>query len=438
MAQFDLLVIGAGPGGYELAAGAAAQGLSVALVERDRPGGTCLNRGCIPTKCLCHSADVVATVANAAEFGVKVDGFQPDYTAAHTRMRSVVATLRENVKSVLRNVTLIEGEARFLPDGSIAVGDERYTAVRTVIATGSTPARIPVKGAEFAITSDELLGMDTLPESVTIIGGGVIGIEFAAIMNAFGCQVTVIEYCKEILPPMDRDIAKRLRSMLSRRGIKIVTSAAVTSIENDGTVTYECKGKAETCRSELVVMAVGRRPVIPEGIAEAGIELNQRGFIKVDSGFMTSRDGVYAVGDVNGLCMLAHAATAQAISLIGKIENLDVIPSAVFTTPEIGMAGLTEEICKDRGLDYKVSKSMFGANGKAIASGESEGFVKLIYRPADGHIYGCHILGPHASDLIQEVVNVMASDLGTAAIARAVHGHPTISEVVASAARSAH
>lgn len=438
MAQFDMLIIGAGPGGYELAAEAAAQGLSVALVERDHPGGTCLNRGCIPTKCLCHSADVVATVANAAEFGVNVDGFRPDYTAAHTRMNTVVAGLRENIKSLLRNVTLIEGEARFLPDGTVAVGDERHTALRTVIATGSTPARLPVKGAEFAITSDELLGLETLPESVTIIGGGVIGIEFASIMNAFGCRVTVIEYCKEILPPMDRDIAKRLRSMLSRRGIRIVTSAAVTSIDSDGTVTYECKGKEETCTSTLVVMAVGRRPVVPEGVAEAGIELTQRGFIKVGNDFMTSREGVYAVGDVNGICMLAHAATAQAMSIIGKTENLDVIPSAVFTSPEIGMAGLTEEICKDRGLDYKVSKSMFGANGKAVASGEGEGLVKLIYRPADGHIYGCHILGPHASDLIQEVVNVMTSDLGTAAISRAVHGHPTISEVVAAAARAAH
>ncbi len=438
MRHFDLLVIGAGPGGYELAAEAAAQGLGVAIIERDQPGGTCLNRGCIPTKCLCRSADVIATVASAASFGVKVDSFTPDYKAAGARMREIVSSLRDNVRGLLRNVELIEGEASFLPDGSVTAAGETYTADRIVIATGSKPARLPVKGAELAATSDELLALNELPQRAVIIGGGVIGIEFAAILNAFGCDVTVIEFCKEILPPMDRDVAKRLKSILSRRGIKFITSASVTSIEPGFKVSYDCKGRQTECETDLVVMAVGRRPVIPAGAAEAGIELTSRGFIKVDEHYMTSRNGIYAIGDVNGLCMLAHAATAQAMSLAGRKENTEVIPAAVFTTPEAAMAGLTEEACKERGLDYKVSKAMFGANGKAMAAGEAEGFVKIIYRPDDGHIYGCHILGPHGSDLIQGAVNVMAAGLGIEAIAGAVHGHPTLSEVVAAAARAAH
>ena len=440
MSRFDLIVIGAGPGGYEIAAEEASKGRNVAIVERDSLGGTCLNRGCIPTKCLCASADTINTVKNAGAFGVdaSVSGFS--YQAAASRMREVVNGLRQGVESLLSGCTLIRGEARLTVRGEVAVGDALYSADKILIATGSRPASLPVDGAEKAMSSDDVLALDTLPSSAIIIGAGVIGMEFASILNAFGVEVTVIEYCKEILPPFDREVAKRLRSMLSRRGIKIIVGAEVKSIGNDGrSVTYAGRRGDETAEAETVIMAVGRRPVLPEGLAEAGVELTGRGFIKVDSRMRTTAPGIYAVGDCNGLCMLAHAAAAQArVALAAdseEIPDLDVMPSAVFTTPELAMVGLTEEQCETRGIEYDARKSLYAANGKARAMGATDGFVKVLTdRSPERRILGVHIIGAHASDLCAEAAAIMAADpSATRAKARIIHGHPTLSEVLAAA-----
>lgn len=447
MTTVDLIIIGAGPGGYEVAAAEAARGRKVVLVERDLPGGTCLNRGCIPTKCLCAAAGTVLVVADAAEFGVDVAGFTPVYARAAERMRAIVDGLRQDVRGVLRGVQLVEGEARFNADGNVAVRladgiDEVFCAPTVLIATGSKPTLLPIPGAELAMTSDDFLQLDTLPENVVVIGGGVIGLEFASIMSAYGVEVTVVEFCKEVLPPFDADIAKRLRSYLSRRGIKFVMGAAVTGIaasDGDGyTVTYRGKKGDETVETRAVLMAVGRRAVLPEGLVEAGIEVSPRGFIVTDSRMQTTRPGVYAVGDCNGRMMLAHAATAQAEVALGADINLDVVPAAVFTTPEAAMVGMTEAQAKEAGMDCAVGKAMFAGNGKARAQGEPDGFVKVIIDRATGRLLGCHILGPHAADLIAEPALAIANGLVAGDIVpHTIHAHPTLCETLAHAIAAA-
>lgn len=437
MINADLIVIGAGPGGYEIAAAEAAKGASVVLIERDLPGGTCLNRGCIPTKCLCASAEAALSVGSYAALGVEIPAVSLNYGAATMRMRSIVDGLRDDVTSLLAKCTLVQAEAAFDANGNIVAGNETYSAPKILVATGSKPASLPIPGAELCFTSDDFLRLDTLPESVVVIGGGVIGLEFASIMAAFGVNVTVVEYCKEILPPFDREIAKRLRTMLSRRGIRFIVGAAVSSVEKTDSglsVTYAGKKGPEAVEAKAVLMAVGRRPVLPEGLAEAGINVTPRGFIETGADMQTSRKGVYAVGDCNGRLMLAHAAGAQARVALGEKVDLGVIPSAVFTSPEAAMVGLTSEQCEADGIEYKSSKAMFAGNGKARAMGHAEGLVKVIYSPSTRRILGCHIVGPHAADLIAEIASAMVAGLTVDDVAvRTVHGHPTLSEVVMTA-----
>lgn len=431
MTTADLIVIGAGPGGYTTAARAAASGASVILFEPGELGGTCLNRGCIPTKALCRSAEVAVTVASAARFGVEVQGSVTlSWPVASARKDEVVATLREGVSTLLRGVSVVREKASFTPSGTIVAAGEEYSAPRIVIATGSRPAPLRAEGADLAVTSDELLSLPSLPESVAIVGGGVIGMEFASIFAAFGVKVTVLEFCPEILPPFDAEIAKRLRMSLKRRGVNIITGATVTAIRPGFVVDYQAKGKTASVEAALVASAVGRRPVLPEGLEAAGVELTERGYIKVDSAMQTTRPGVWAIGDVNGLCMLAHAAEAQGAVALGEKVDLSVIPSAVFTMPECAMVGLTEPQCLARGYNIKVGKATFRSNGKALAIDEPDGLVKVITDASTGLMLGCHICGPHAADLIQEAALAIASGIPSAAVALTVHGHPTLSETL--------
>lgn len=438
----DIIIIGAGPGGYETAVSAARRGLKVALVERGELGGTCLNRGCIPTKTLCRSAEVAVTVREAVAYGVMVPegDVKVDYSAIARRKDEVVAQLRAGVAELLRGVDVINGEASFVSAGEVSVNSESYSAPRIVIATGSAPARLPIPGAELAMTSDELLAMTALPASVVIIGAGVIGLEFASVLNAFGVKITVVEFCREVLPPFDAEVAKRLRMALKRRGIEILTDTSVTAIEPGIKVTCMAKGKEKSLEAEAVLMAVGRRPVLPPGLEALGVTLN-RGAVVVDDAMEVQWDNpavagqakVYAIGDVNGRCMLAHAATAQGEIVLGEQRNLEVIPSAVFTMPECAMVGLTEEQCKARGIEIKVGKATFRANGKAVAMGETDGMVKIISDVATGRLLGCHICGPHAADLVQEAATVMTAGLPASAIMDAIHSHPTLGETLRAA-----
>ena len=442
---FDLIIIGAGPGGYEMAAEAAQAGLTVGIVERDQMGGTCLNRGCIPTKALCRNAEVLGNLKEAALWGIQSEGFTFDFGAAMTRKDEVVTQLRDGVKQLMQSpgITAIEGEARFVDAHTIEVNGERHDAKNIVIATGSAPKGLPIPGAELAMTSDDILSMTELPKSLCIVGGGVIGMEFAAIFNTYGVEVTVVEFCKEILPPFDKDIAKRLRQTLGKRGIKIVPQAGVKAIApcDEGlTVTYDLKGKEQSLVAERVLMSVGRQPVLPEGLDSIGVTVGRRG-IEVNDQMQTNVQGVYAIGDVNGRMMLAHAASAQGevalASILGKPCDirLDIVPSAVFTVPELSMVGLTEEQCAERGMEVIVKKAFFRSNGKAVSMAESDGLIKMIVDAQTRLIVGCHIMGAHAADLIQEVVMAMNADLPVDRLAHSIHGHPTLTEVVMTAAR---
>lgn len=436
MRKSDIIIIGSGPAGMEAAARAIAAGRDTVIIERDLLGGTCLNRGCIPTKALCRSAETVRTVREASRYGVDVGVFTPSFLSALERKDAIVAELRGNVESMLSKAEIVHGEARFVASDTVVVDNMEYTAPMIVVATGSKASVLPVAGAEHAVTSDGLLSLESVPESICIIGGGVIGVEFACILAEFGVKVTVVEYCREILPGFDRDIAKRLHNLLSRRGIDIITSAAVTGISVDGSkcVEYTYKGRTEVIEAEEVLMAAGRSPVIPDGVADLGIEV-RRG-ITVNDSFATSVPGVYAVGDANGRLMLAHAASAQAACLMGANMNLSVIPAAVFSSPECAMVGLTEEACKEQGMAFKSVKAMFRSNGKAMAMGETDGLVKIIVNPESRLILGCHICGPHASDLVQEVAVAMSGGLTIDVVADTVHAHPTLGEVIWEAARS--
>ena len=443
--MFDIIIIGAGPGGYETAADAAAKGLTVAIVERDQMGGTCLNRGCIPTKALCRNAEVINLMREAEVWGVKTGEMAFDYAPVFERKEAVVKQLREGVEMLMGapGITAIKGEATLKDANTVVVNGEEYSAKNIIIATGSAPRGLPIEGADLAMTSDDILAMETLPKSLCIVGGGVIGMEFAAVFSTFGVEVTVIEYCKEILPPFDKDVAKRLKTVLSKRGIKIITSAAVNGItqgEEGFTVSYELKGKPLSVTCEKVLMSVGRQPVLPQGLDAVGVTVGRRG-IEVDDNMMTNVKGVYAIGDVNGRMMLAHAASAQGQralhAILGKADEikLDIVPSAVFTVPELAMVGLTEEQCAEKGLDVTVKKSFFRSNGKAVAMNETDGLIKMIVDNETRQIVGCHICGAHAADLIQEVVTAMNAGATVDLLARSIHGHPTLSEVMLTAAR---
>lgn len=433
MTEADIIIIGAGPGGMDTAAAACAMGKNVILIEKGEIGGTCLNRGCIPTKALARTAQIALDAKEGSAFGIGADEVKVDFNKVMERKNEVVTVLREGAVMGLRGVRIVEGTAEFTGSHTVKAAGEEFTAAQIIIATGSAPSHLPIPGAEYAIDSDSVLEIQELPHRVTIIGGGVIGIEFASILNALGSEVTVVEYCKEILPPFDKDIAKRLRTSLSKRGVKVLTSAGVTEIKGDLTVVYESKGKTGEIEGDLVIMAVGRRAVLPGGLEEAGIALGRRGNVEVNDDFETSVTGVFAIGDVNARCMLAHAAVAQGKKVLGEDVDLNVVPAAVFSVPECSMVGLTEEQCKEQGLDYKSVKVPFRGNGKAVAMGESDGLLKLIKEQSSGKILGVHICGPHAADLIAEPALAMANGMTVEAISRTIHAHPTLGEVLATA-----
>ena len=451
MNEVNLIIIGAGPGGYETAVKAAKAGLKTVIIEKAALGGTCLNAGCIPTKCLCHSAEVHDEVLAAGYADAAVD-----IAALVARKDSVVEKLRQGVAMLMKTpgITLVQGEARFVDAHTVAVHkadgeEEQFTAPNVIIATGSVTKFLPIPGAhaQGVITSTEALNLTTLPKRLCIIGGGVIGMEFASIFRSFGVEVEVVEFMKEILPAFDRDIAKRLRTSLKKRGIGFHVGAAAKAIfEGEPMrVEYEEKGKLQSLECDLVLMAVGRGANLEAiNLDDIGVAYTRRG-ITVDQDMQTNVPGVYAIGDVNGLCQLAHAATFQGYCALDHILNsenegsyreaLKVIPAAVFTTPEVAMVGQSEEQLTEAGTEYKALKSFYRANGKALSMDADDGLVKILVAP-DGKILGAHILGAHASDLIHEVTVVMRQGGTVHDIAHTVHAHPSLSEILLAAAEA--
>ena len=447
MQNSDLIIIGAGPGGYETALHAAKEGLKVTLFNGDRLGGTCLNEGCIPTKCLCRNAEVVATVKEASVFGLDNLTYEFDYNKVLERKNQVVAGLRDGIAFMLKQagVEVVEAKARFIDDKTVEAGGEQYTAKNIIIATGSESRSLPIPGSELECVYDStrMLDIDYVPESLTIIGGGVIGMEFASIFSNLGSKVTVIEFMKQIRPPFDSDIAKRLAQALKKRGVKIITSAAAQKIEQDDeyrtVVTYECKGKVDSVTSTNLLMAVGRKPRLEDlNLEGAGIEYSPKG-IAVDEEMRTNKPHVYAIGDVNGRMMLAHVASFQGLHalhhILGRKDEIrfDLVPSAVFTLPECGMVGKTEDECKAEGLEIMIGQSFFRANGKSLAMNEPDGLVKLIFRKEDQRLIGAHIMGVEAADLAQQCCDMMNRNITLSEMRQIIFSHPSVSEVLLSA-----
>lgn len=454
-----MIIIGAGPGGYETALLAARRGVEVILIESGPVGGTCLNEGCIPTKAFCRNAEVLDGLHEAEGFGVTGLSYDFDFRAVVSRKNAVVEQLRGGVEGLLghKNITLVRGKAYFKDDHTILVDGQEYMADYIIIATGSVSATLPVPGAELPgiLTSKEILDIQEIPGRLCVIGGGVIGLEFASIFRSFGSEVTVLEYCKDILPRFDTDLAKRLKQSLGKKGIEINTQSQVTAInENNGVyeVAYTRKGKEETVVADKVLMAVGRRANLDSlNLADIGIQFTRRG-IAVNEVMQTNIPHIYAIGDINGLMMLAHAATFQGIVALDHIMgyqneiDLSVMPAAVFTSPEAASVGLTEDECKENGIPVKCLKSFFRANGKAVTMGETDGFCKIVvaaepkegadtpYEP--GRILGCHMYGPHSSDIIQEVCALISRKATLAEFKDIIHTHPTLTEVLQNAVHS--
>ena len=424
MMQTDLLIIGAGPGGYRAAEYAAKQGLKVVVAEEGEVGGTCLNVGCIPTKAYVHAA----TFAEARE-----------------RMATVIPQLRSGVEGILShpNITLLRGRASFVSSSECSICGDVVAAKNIIIATGSETKWLPIKGVDDprVVDSTGLLQLETLPKKLCIIGAGVIGMEFASVFNRFGSEVTVIEYLKECLPALDSDIAKRLRKTLEKQGVTFKMKTAVENIAD--------------LDADVILMATGRKPrTAGLGLETLGVTLEKNGAIPVDDHFQLpllleragGEAGLYAIGDANGRQMLAHAAEMQAVHavnhILGKTDAIrfDIMPAAIFTEPEAACVGPTEDQLKEQGIPYECHKAFWRANGKALAMGETEGMLKLFITPpsqggdgGESRILGCHAFGAHAADIVQEVSVLMCRDTTVAQLRDMVHIHPTLGEILVSA-----
>lgn len=444
----DLIIIGAGPGGYRAAEYAARQGLKVVVFEPGPLGGTCLNEGCIPTKCFARNAEVLLPLRESDAWGLSNLHFDFDFAQVVARKQQVVETLRSGIETLLShpNITLVRAAARFVDNHTVEADGETFTAANIIVATGSKPKTLRLERCEGRILdSRDLLQLDRLPQSICIVGAGVIGMEFASIFAAFGTKVTVVEFLKECLPALDSDIAKRLRKTLEKRGVAFCMQSAVKSIVN-GVVTYEDKrGRQASVEAEEVLMAVGRAPRTDGlNLAAAGIAVGQGGDITVGDDFsVPSAPTVYAIGDVNGRQMLAHAAEMQALSVVDHIlkkdddcpANLSVMPAAIFTHPEAACVGPAEDQLKAEGRVYVCRKAFYRANGKALAMGESEGMLKLLADEQE-HIVGCHVYGAHAADLAQEASVLICQGVTFAQLRSMVHIHPTLSEILKAAAEA--
>ncbi|NLP43730.1 MAG: dihydrolipoyl dehydrogenase [Peptococcaceae bacterium] len=450
--QKDLIILGGGPGGYTAALRAAELGAKVLLIEQDKVGGTCLHRGCIPTKAFYKNAEVMNTLEKAADFGLELSGYALKMEKVQARKKEIIERLHSGIHLLLKNqkVEFIKGQGRLISPNQVQVIEESgkvqdIQAKHILLATGSLSSIPPISGADLpgVTTSEEILDIEKIPERLVIIGGGVIGIEFASIFQAFGSQVTVLEFLPRILPLMDEEISKRLTPLLKKKGLKIETAVKVTEIvrETDASETdaltvlaKDKKDKDQSHPADLVLVATGRIPnTTGLGLEELGVKYTKQG-IKVDENYATSVPGIYAIGDVIGGQMLAHVASYQGVvvaeNLYGspRAKVSSVVPSCVFSFPEVASVGLTEQEIKQQDIPYVVSKALFGANGKALTLGEGEGLVKVLAQKDDQKILGVHILGPHASDLIHEAALAVQKQMSTVDIANMIHAHPTLAE----------
>ena len=447
--SLDVLVIGGGPGGYVAALRAAQLGAKTAVVERDRVGGTCLVRGCIPTKALLQSAELYTLAKAGSQFGVISDKVGVDWTAALERKTGVVDKLVKGVEALLKagGVTVVRGTASLAGKGAVDVSGERLKAKDIVIATGSAVARIPLKGAELTIDSDQILELKEIPGRLAVIGGGVVGMEFAAMFAALGTKVTVFEMLPQVLPMVDTDLVAVYTKHLAGLGGAVHTNAKVEQVgkHNGGLqVRFSSGGEGGSVEADQVLLAVGRVPYTQGLEAEkAGVKLD-RGRVLVDEHLHTTADGVWAIGDVIGGIMLAHVASYEGVcaveNIVGhgdRIPDYHAAPNCIYTDPEIAHVGLGEKEAKEQGIDVKVGRFPFTASARALTLGQPEGFVKVVADASSGRLLGAHIIGPRATDLIAEATLAVQNGLTLEQIDLTIHAHPTLPESLMEAALAA-
>jgi dihydrolipoamide dehydrogenase len=442
--QFDVIILGGGPAGYVAAIRSAQLGLATAVIERDKLGGVCVNIGCIPTKALLHSAYLANSLRHAAEFGITTGEVKTDYGVAMQRSRKVADQNSRGVDFLMKKhkVTVVKGTGVLQPGRKVKVGNDVLEAKRAVIvATGSRVKGIPAIGLEInrttVISSDEALCLERAPASLAVVGAGAVGMEFADIFDAFGSKVTLIEALPRILPLEDAEASDALAKSYRKRGIDVIAGAKVTKadVAKDKVVLQvESGGEKKKVETAMVLMAAGRALNTEQvGLAECGIQLTDRGFIKVDARLQTTAPGYYAIGDVAGPPMLAHKGSREGVVVAETIAGhtphairYDNVPSVTYCHPEVASIGLTEEQCKERKLDYVAGKFPFSANGRARGSGDTEGFVKVLRDQQYGEILGAHIVGAHASELIHELAVARENEYTVEEVDLAIHAHPRV------------
>ncbi|MDK2985513.1 MAG: dihydrolipoamide dehydrogenase [Clostridia bacterium] len=451
--SYDIVVIGGGPGGYVAAIRAAQLGAKVAVVEKDQLGGTCLNRGCIPTKALVATVEKIQSIQEASEFGIAVSDYEINFEKVQQRKNEVVERLVKGIHFLFKKnkIDLISGTATIKATNEVEVncegGTKNLSCKNIIIATGSSPAIIRALGydGENIITSEEALELKEIPQSLLIVGAGVIGCEFANIYQSMGTQVTMVEAMPTILPMLDKEISRRMQSAFKKREITIKTKIKIKEIKKSAEGIEAILENDEKITAEKALISIGRElNTSGLGLEKIGVETNEKGAILVNDKMETNVGGIYAIGDVTDKLQLAHVASAQGIvaaeNIMGKDRkmNYSAVPNCIFTSPEIASVGITTEIAKEKNIPVNTGKFNFLASGKALCMGESEGLVKIIAHKDTDVVLGVHIMGPHASDLIAEATLAVEKGLTVTDLTTTIHAHPTLAETIMEAAEAVH
>jgi len=445
---YDCIVIGSGPGGYVAAIRAAQLGKKTAVVERDKLGGRCLNYACIPAKAVLRSADLLSEINDASEYGLKVSGVEVDFAGVMARREKVVTTLTSGVGALFKKngIDVLEGDATLTADGDVSVDGTTYSAATIILATGSTPRTIPgVEFGERIIGTEQAWALSALPARLAVVGAGASGAEIASGYARLGSDVRLIEALPRLLPSEDADISRLVERGFKRQGITVQTGEPIADVKESSSGVTFTHGAEAGLEVDCLVICAGRgADVTGLGLAEAGVELDERGLVKVDGALKTSRAGIYAIGDIVAGPALAHKASDEGIIAAEDSAGMQThpiayidIPRSTFCTPNVGSFGLTEEQAREQGYDVVVGKVPYGAVGGGIVYGDRAGMIKLVGESKYGELLGGHIVGTRATELIQELVNVRALEGGYAEVGRIIHGHPTLSEAVMEAGRAA-
>ncbi|MFC1667234.1 dihydrolipoyl dehydrogenase [Candidatus Omnitrophota bacterium] len=448
MNKYDLAIIGSGPCGYVAGIRAAQLGMKVCIFEKEKIGGVCLNQGCIPTKAFLASSKVLHDIEHAAEFGINVEKYNIDFSKICERKNKIVKKLTSGIEMLLKakKISIVKEKANIKDSAHIVAGDMEIETKNILIATGSLPFALP--GMDFdslhTLSSFNMLALQKIPKSIVIVGGGVIGCEFASMFRTFGSEITMVEMMEQLLPNEDEELARKIAQIFKKKGINIFTGTKVEKIEKGADGIRALLSNGASVSGEKALICVGRAPNSKEmGIEAIGIECN-KGWIKVDKHFRTNIKNIYAAGDVKGGILLAHVASREgvlAVETMCEIEaelDYNVVPNCIFTQPEIASVGVNEKAAKGRGIDARSRKFLFSALGKAHVLGESDGFIKLVVDNNADKILGSQIIGPHATELIAELSVCVQFGVTSEALAKVIHAHPTLSEVIQEVSEAVH